>query len=374
MLKIDSKSLIGGLDQMESRERIERQMQFRSVDRLPILGGWLTSIAQYEALAGQVDGAYKENAIPTAIQAYRRLHCDALIALILPQPPDYSYNSAAARLHIREEARALYPTHESVLAYVKSLPDPGRLRGTFQAQAFYDHTLAEIQERQAQLGGMIWLQANWHADGYFMWYSMFDNLPYLEAMGLYPQQMRKLFEHAAVEAYLRNQVLARLYTEHDICKLMLMGQDICGQRGPMVSVRFLEWYFSLAKEALRPLVDAGFKLIWHSDGHVLPIADLILAAGVHGFQGFQWETGTTIDRLAQRRTIDGQRPLFFSGVNASRTMVYGSPGDIRHEIDHHIEVTEGGKGLFFLPSNTLNPDIPLENILAAYDYVFERSL
>lgn len=309
-----------------------------------------------------------------AAKAYAGLHCDGLPILFLPKPPDYSYRHEAHRREVGNVAAEKYPTPEAVLAHVEALPDPDQVSDVFDAQAFYDTTLASMQACQERFSDIVWMPSNWHADGYYMSLFEFGLGQGLTALGLYPDRMRKLFEYAAAESYLRNQVLARLYTEHDFCKLMLIGQDICGQRGPMVSLKFLEWYFSLSKTALQPLLDAGFKLVWHSDGHVLPIVDLILEAGIHGFQGFQSETGTTIDKVARRRTIRGEPLLFFSGFNVAQAVRGGAPEDVRREIEHHIEATEGGRGLFLLPCNAITPDAKMENIRAAYEYAYERLL
>jgi len=359
---------------MTTRERIERQMRLELVDRLPILGGWLTSVEHYIELAGVSAEAYYADPVGVAAKAYAALHCDGIPSLHLPMPPDYSYYHAEHRRQQQQVVGREFPTPEAVLAYVESLPDPGELPVVFDAQAFYDKTLADMREHQRRFGDIVWMPANWQADGFFMWFETFGYSMFYLALGMYPEPMRRLFEYAAAEAFLRNQVLARLYSEHGLCRLMLMGQDICGQRGPTVSRKFLEWYFELGKEAVRPLIDGGFKLIWHSDGHVLPIVDLILALGVHGFQGFQWETGTTIEKLARQRSVRGERLLFFSGISISRTLIQGTPDDVRQDIERDIAATDGGKGLFLFTSNTILPDSPIANIRAAYDYAYQRRL
>jgi hypothetical protein len=44
----------------------------------------------------------------------------------------------------------------------------------------------------------------------------------------------------------------------------------------------------------------------------------------------------------------------------------GTPDDVREAVAHSIRVTDG-RGVFILSSNTINPDIPFENIRAMYD-------
>lgn len=306
-----------------------------------------------------------------ALRAYRNLGVDGLVALTLPvDAQDYRGGLTAHTIRQREER---YPTPESVLEYVEALPEPEQVADTFDADAYYEEVVSSMQAAQTQMGAIVHMPARWHADGFFMWYATFGYESYLGALGLYPDRMRKLFEHAAQQSRLQNELLARAYDEHNFCKLLLIGQDICGQTGPMVSPKWLQcFYFPLGRLALRPLLDSGFKIIWHSDGHILPILDLILELGVSGFQGFQWETGTTVDIVAQRKTIRGEPLLFFGGYSATRTLVTGTPDDVRREIEHYLQAT-GGR-LFLFSTTSINPDAKLENIEAAFAYSREHPL
>jgi hypothetical protein len=64
---------------------------------------------------------------------------------------------------------------------------------------------------------------------------------------------------------------------------------------------FGQRYFPHLDHALQPLVDAGFKLIWHSDGNMNDMIGPLIDIGRAGFQGFQEECGTLIKDVAKRR-------------------------------------------------------------------------
>lgn len=123
---------------LSSRQRIERHMHGQPVDRLPIFGGWLTSVEQYATFAGVSEDEYKADSTTVAMKAYARLHCDGLPSLFLPNPPDYTNNHEAIRAAARRTAAEKYPSPEAVLAYIAALPEPERLAQTFDSQAFYD--------------------------------------------------------------------------------------------------------------------------------------------------------------------------------------------------------------------------------------------
>ena len=354
---------------MTCRERIERQMAGAPVDRLPVIGGWLTAASQFQAFAECTEQEFWADPKGMALRAYRNLGVDGMICLLLPTTPD-DYRGGLTE-ETRRARREAYPTPESVLDYVRVLPEPEHVADHFDSAAYYDEIVTSMQKDQAELGEFVHMPGRWDIDGSFMWYLTFGYESYLGALGQYPEEMRKLFEHSAEQSRLQNEVLARVYTDHSFCKLMLMGQDICGQTGPMVSPKWLEKvYFPLGKRAVQPLLNAGFRLIWHSDGHILPILDPILDLGVAGFQGFQAETGTTVDIVARRKTIRGEPLMFLGGYSSTTTLVTGTPDDVRREIEHYLEITEGR--LFLLSTNTVNPDAKIENIRAAFNYAREH--
>jgi len=52
-----------------------------------------------------------------------------------------------------------------------------------------------------------------------------------------------------------------------------------------------EIYFPHLDYALRPLVDDGFKIIWHSDGNMNDMLRPLIDIGIAGFQGFRKSAG-----------------------------------------------------------------------------------
>ena len=95
---------------------------------------------------------------------------------------------------------------------------------------------------------------------------------------------------------------------------------------------------------IEPLVDAGVRLIHHCDGDVRPVVDDYIAIGFSGFQGFQYELGVDPYESEQRRSRLGEELLFFTGLSVSRTLPFGTPEDVRDEVDYFLDFTDGGQG------------------------------
>jgi hypothetical protein len=86
-------------------------------------------------------------------------------------------------------------------------------------------------------------------------------------------------------------------------------------------------------------------------------------------QGFQYELGIDLYELRQKRSLQGEALLLFTGLSVSRTLPFGTLEDVRDEIDYCIDATVGGQGMFLFTSNVTGVEVPPENIQFAYQYL-----
>jgi uroporphyrinogen decarboxylase len=135
----------------------------------------------------------------------------------------------------------------------------------------------------------------------------------------------------------------------------------------MVNPDFLrQYYFPTVRLSIEPLLDAGVRLIHHCDGDVRPLIDDFLSLGFSGLQGFQYELGIHPYDLRHKLAMDGRPLLFFASLSVSRTLPFGTPDDVRREVDWWHALTDGGRGMFLFTSNVTGPEVPPENLLAGY--------
>jgi uroporphyrinogen decarboxylase len=175
-----------------------------------------------------------------------------------------------------------------------------------------------------------------------------------------------------VQGRQRALLRARAIREGIHPRAILTGEDICTQRGPMVSPEFLrKEYFPRLEYVWEPLLDAGAKLVWHCDGDWRPLLDDVLACGVGGLQGFQRECGMELEWIVDRRTRDGDPLLIFGPMQVTTTLPFGTPQEVAAEVQRAMAVCRDKASLVFFTSNTINPDVPLENIQAFWGAVLE---
>jgi uroporphyrinogen decarboxylase len=67
----------------------------------------------------------------------------------------------------------------------------------------------------------------------------------------------------------------------------------------------------------------------------------------------------------------GAAVVFHGGVDNQKTLPFGTPEDVRREVADNIRIFKGCKGYIVAPCHNLQPNTPIENILALYKAVRE---
>jgi len=257
-----------------------------------------------------------------------------------------------------------------VLDYARSRPGPAEAVREFDAESWRAGLKTDILALQERLGDIVYLPTLWEVvHPKFEWYWDFGYENYLLFMELYPEAANAFFAAEGAVARRKAEIVVEVYRELGLVPLTLIGTDICGANGPLISPRRLrECYFPHVRHALEPLREAGIRTVWHSDGDFRLIVDDLLACGISGFQGFQEEYGVRLDELARHRTLDGQQLVIFAGPSVSSTLPFGSVEDVRRDVERIIRTLAGKCALFILPANNILPDCPVENIRAMYEH------
>ena len=101
----------------------------------------------------------------------------------------------------------------------------------------------------------------------------------------------------------------------------------------------------------------------HTDGKATDMLPLIIDAGFDVLNPVQPEC---MDPAAVKRDF-GDRLSFWGTGGVQRTMPFGTPADVRHEVRTRIESVGRGGGLVLSPAQTLYSDVPWENVVAFFE-------
>jgi hypothetical protein len=133
-------------------------------------------------------------------------------------------------------------------------------------------------------------------------------------------------------------------------------------RGTLVRIEVLDriWFPHFSR-SLQPLLKTPVRLIWHCDGNLMAMVPRLLDAGLHGFQGFQYEDGMDYPAICRMRTREGEALIIKAGVSVTRTLPLGTPADVRRELEWLVR-NGPPSGLFLGASSSIAPGVPWENL------------
>lgn len=351
---------------MSPRQRLETVFAGGKPDRTPILGGWIACPDHICTLAGIALEEYWKDPEAASIRAYQELGADGLISLFVPRSAaDYRCVDADSYAHAVSGMSL-----EECIECIDRMPSAEEIEGQFDFDREYETFRKELIEKQHVCDEMMWMPAQWSAGARVTWYGEFGYENFFYIVGAYPDRARKLMEVGGARGHCRGRLVARAVEEGLYPHAVLLGEDICTQRGPMISPDFLEKYYAPElRHGLQPLLEADCKPVWHCDGDVRLLLDMLTDCGIQGFQGFQPECGMGIEQMASRKTRNGERVLIFGPLAVTTELPVMTPEQMKRRVWEVVEICRGQADLVLFTSNTINPDVPLENIRAMYKAV-----
>jgi hypothetical protein len=351
--------------------RTLRALNFQTTDRLPVVGGRIRQTDFLTEVAGVTLEKFYQSPRQYTIEVAAIMGADAIFGPTVPLPD----SKIGAASHIRW-GQSEFQSPEDVVRFIETLPSLEEVEKSFDANQAYDRYASLMENGQKECGDMLFIPFTGVTCPFHSFFEIFGTENFLMAIGLYPEIVNKLFACEAEKVRLSNQALAAATLRENLVPYVWGGEDICGNQGPVVSPRVLKnIYFPHAVRATAPLREAGIRILWHSDGNIMPIADQLLNnLGVDGFQGLQQETGVDIAKLAAMPTLRGEKTRFAAGVNVP-TVCFGTPQDVSAEVELCARLSEErGGGFLLCPASSFGPDVKKENIYALFEYARSRQL
>ncbi len=350
-----------------SQERLSTVFAGQKPDRTPVLSGWIAYIRHIIELAGSSEEEYLREPEKVALKAYKNLRVDGLIDLMIPTNSD-EYRIIDEDSYAKSE---IIPLDECINE-INNSPSPEKIEASFDLEFNYQEYKKELLRMKSLCNDMVWMPAQWKLGARIDWYLDYGYENYFIILGSYPDVARRLMELAGAHGRNLSKILARAVKEGIYPKAIHMGNDICTQRGPMISPDFMEKYWApQLKYGLEPLLEVGCKPVWHCDGDCNQILDMLLECGVQGFQGFQPECNMHLKDIVKKRTKNREPLLIFGPLSVTSELPVLTPDKVKDKVREAVDICRGKADLVLFTSNTINPDVPIENIIAFYESVHE---
>lgn len=147
--------------------------------------------------------------------------------------------------------------------------------------------------------------------------------------------------------------------------VVMIHDDIVWSAGPFISPKWYRKYiFPNYKKLFVPLLEAGKKLIYTSDGNYSEFIDDLAACGVNGFV---MEPTTDMAYIAEKY---GQTHVFIGNAD-TRILLTGTKDEIRAEVERCMAIGKPYPGFFMAVGNHIPANTPAENVLY-YEQVYEE--
>ncbi len=141
------------------------------------------------------------------------------------------------------------------------------------------------------------------------------------------------------------------------------GDDVANQNALMFSIKhwreFIKDKWAEVYAAARE-IKPDIQIWYHSDGNITEIIPELLEIGVTVFNPLQPECVDVVEIKKQY----GDHMVMDGTIGTQTTMPFGTPDDVRACVKERIETLGQDGALILAPTHILEPEVPLENILA----------
>ena len=158
----------------------------------------------------------------------------------------------------------------------------------------------------------------------------------------------------------------------DVVDVIMIGDDLAGQSGPLFSPRI---YREIVKPRHKRLVQyiksrTRAKLWYHSCGSIVTYLPDLLDNGIDILNPVQISAKDMAPAMLKARF--GDKVVFWGGgVDSQHVLPRGTPEQVRENVRANLEAFKPGGGYVFNNVHNIQADVPPENVLAMFDAAYE---
>ncbi len=316
---------------MISRERVLKAIRFERPDRVPI-DVWVIDEPWEKMLDERYGG----------MDAFLDLlETDLFMAFTaMPKPPDREWQTIDEVLDtafVDPDDRSVYTQEHKQVRYKRGIVESVEKHGRQRGRAVLGWVVGPYEALQGFLGT--------------------ENA--LMEMALNRDKVAEFFRRLGEWSY---RVACNAI---DLGIDILLVSDDWGQNQTML-FNPRDWR-DLIRPAVERIVRAGIErdvpVAVHSDGYIEPVLEELVGLGVRVLHPVQETAG--MDQLAVRRRF-GRRLCLYGGLDV-RLLSEMSPDEARAFAREKVQQLGTDGGLILCTSHSVSEEIPLENVLAAYE-------
>jgi uroporphyrinogen decarboxylase len=153
--------------------------------------------------------------------------------------------------------------------------------------------------------------------------------------------------------------------------VLVASDDLGLQGGLMISPETYREIFKPRHERYFRLLHemSSARVFFHSCGSVADIIEDLVDIGVEVLNPVQ-VSAARMDPAGLKRRF-GSRLAFWGAVDTQRVLPFGSADDVRAEVERRVECLGRDGGYVLSAVHNIQPDVPVENVLAMYGHARE---
>ena len=153
--------------------------------------------------------------------------------------------------------------------------------------------------------------------------------------------------------------------------MVLCGDDFGSQRGLLISPKSFDKLFAPKKKEMFDLVHSyGAKVTHHCCGSSRALIPRFIKCGMDALQTIQPQAAG-MDPYELKAEFAGAITLH-GAVDVQGWLQRSTPEEIRREVYRLMDEVGAGGGFIISPCHQIQPDTPLENVLALYETIARR--
>jgi len=154
----------------------------------------------------------------------------------------------------------------------------------------------------------------------------------------------------------------------DLVDVVMIGDDIGGQSGPLFSPVF---YRNVVKPKQKQLVQhikslTSAKIWYHTCGSVMPLIPDLIDNGIDILNPVQI-SATDMDPAVLKKRYGDKLVFWGGGIDTQHVLSFASPDEVRADVRRNVETFKPGGGYVFNSVHNIQAGVPAENIVAMFD-------
>jgi uroporphyrinogen decarboxylase len=210
------------------------------------------------------------------------------------------------------------------------------------------------------IGGVTY-ETCWYLRGLEQWY--FDMLAN-------PEFCEALLEQTLKFWY--NYYIGFMEAIGDIVDVVMVGDDLAGQEGPLFSPDF---YRSVVKPRHKKLIQhirslTKAKIWYHTCGSCVEYIPDLIDIGVDIINPVQ-TSARNMDPVQLKKHFGNHIVFWGGGIDSQHVLPFATPDDVKKNVYQSLEIFKPGGGYVFNNIHNIQSGVPAENIIAMYEAAYE---